>query len=255
VKTKRVLLVEDEPLLIDLYQERFSEEDFDLDIARDGNEALKKADKGADLILLDILLPGINGFEVLRRLKKNLDTRDIPVIVLTNLGSEQSDSDKQLAFSLGAVDYLVKSYHTPDEMEKILAVWPHKTYPDEGMAVLSEPTGEQALRASDLVKPLDGGKIFSVQQLMVMDYPEGQYWPLYYAQSISLTRFLVEQGTPTRFVEFVRDSQAHGPEPALLRHYQIKGFADLQSRWLAFARTSTASAVQTAEAAEPSATR
>ncbi|MDO8649804.1 MAG: response regulator [Candidatus Berkelbacteria bacterium] len=120
MKTKKVLLVEDEPLLIDLYQERFSEEDFNLEIARDGNEALKKADLGADLILLDILLPGINGFEVLRRLKRNLDTRDIPVIVLTNLGSEQSDSDKQLAFSLGAVDYLVKSYHTPDEMVEIV---------------------------------------------------------------------------------------------------------------------------------------
>lgn len=120
MKTKKVLLVEDEPLLIDLYQERFSEEEFKLEIARDGNEALKKADLGADLILLDILLPGINGFEVLRRLKRNLDTRDIPVIVLTNLGSEQSDSDKQLAFSLGAVDYLVKSYHTPDEMVEII---------------------------------------------------------------------------------------------------------------------------------------
>ncbi len=120
MKTKRVLLVEDEPLLIDLYQERFNEEDFDLEIARDGNEALKKADHGVDLILLDILLPGINGFEVLRRLKRNLETRDIPVIVLTNLGSEQSDSDKQLAFSLGAVDYLVKSYHTPDEMVEII---------------------------------------------------------------------------------------------------------------------------------------
>lgn len=120
MKNKRVLLVEDEPLLIDLYQERFGEEEFQLEIARDGNEALKKANLGADLILLDILLPGINGFEVLRRLKRNLDTRDIPVIVLTNLGSEQSDSDKQLAFSLGAVDYLVKSYHTPDEMVEII---------------------------------------------------------------------------------------------------------------------------------------
>lgn len=120
MKEKRVLLVEDEPLLIDLYQERFGEEEFELEIARDGNEALKKANLGADLILLDILLPGINGFEVLRRLKRNLDTRDIPIIVLTNLGSEQSDSDKQLAFSLGAVDYLVKSYHTPDEMVEIV---------------------------------------------------------------------------------------------------------------------------------------
>lgn len=120
VVKKRVLLVEDEPLLIDLYQERFGEEDFDLAVAQDGNEALKKARQGADLILLDILLPGINGFEVLRQLKRNLETRDIPVIVLTNLGSEQSDSDKQLAFSLGAVDYLVKSYHTPDEMVEII---------------------------------------------------------------------------------------------------------------------------------------
>lgn len=120
MKTKRVLLIEDEPLLVDLYQERFNEESFELKIARDGNEALKKADQNVDLILLDILLPGVNGFEVLRRLKKNLDTRDIPVIVLTNLGSEQSDSDKQLAFSLGAVDYLVKSYHTPDEMVEII---------------------------------------------------------------------------------------------------------------------------------------
>src|SRR3989344_5833226 len=120
IRIKRVLLVEDEPLLIDLYRERFGEEDFNLEIARDGHEALKKADQGADLILLDILLPGINGFEVLRRLKRNLDTRDIPVIVLTNLGSEQSDSDKQLAFSLGAVDYLVKSYHDPDEMVEII---------------------------------------------------------------------------------------------------------------------------------------
>jgi hypothetical protein len=148
----------------------------------------------------------------------------------------------------------------PHEVTHIVLaeLFPERQIPrwaDEGMAVLSEPTGEQALRASDLAKPLDGGKIFSVQQLMVMDYPEGQYWPLYYAQSISLTRFLVEQGTPTRFVEFIRDSQAHGAEAALLRHYQIKGFVDLQGRWLAFARTSTASAVQTAEASEPSTTR
>lgn len=117
---KRVLLVEDEPLLIDLYQERFKEEEFELVIAQDGNEALKKASKGADLILLDILLPGMNGFEVLRRLKRDLETRDIPVIVLTNLGSEQSDNDKRLAFSLGAIDYLVKSYHTPDEMVEVI---------------------------------------------------------------------------------------------------------------------------------------
>lgn len=119
--TKKVLLVEDEPLLIDLYEERFKEEDFELVTAETGEDALKVAEQGGvDLILLDILLPGINGFEVLRRLKGNMETRDVPVIVLTNLGSEQSDKDKQLALSLGAIDYLVKSYHTPDEMVEII---------------------------------------------------------------------------------------------------------------------------------------
>jgi len=119
--SKTVLLVEDEPLLIDLYEERFKEEDFELKTAETGEDALKVAEQGGvDLILLDILLPGINGFEVLRRLKSNIETRDIPVIVLTNLGSEQSDKDKQLALSLGAIDYLVKSYHTPDEMVEII---------------------------------------------------------------------------------------------------------------------------------------
>jgi DNA-binding response OmpR family regulator len=118
--TKKLLLVEDDPLLVDLYRERFSEEKFELLIAENGPAALKAADETVDLILLDILLPEMNGFEVLRALKKNPDTRDIPVIVLTNLGSEQSDKDKQLALSLGAIDYLVKSYHTPDELVKIV---------------------------------------------------------------------------------------------------------------------------------------
>ena len=118
---KSVLLIEDEPLLIDLYQEGWGDQAFDLMIAKDGEEGLKKANERPDLILLDILLPGINGFEVLRRLKQNSKTKDIPVVVLTNLGSEKTDKDKQLAISLGAVDYLVKSYHTPDEMLEVIS--------------------------------------------------------------------------------------------------------------------------------------
>lgn len=120
MEKKRVLLVEDEPILIDLYQEAFADAPFRLELAADGERALQAADRRPNLILLDILLPGINGFEVLRRLKKNGRTKDIPVIVLTNLGSEQTDKDKKLALSLGAVDYLVKSYHTPEEMVEIV---------------------------------------------------------------------------------------------------------------------------------------
>lgn len=119
---KRILLVEDEPLLVSLYKETFTEEQFVLDIAETGNDALEMVSRNRpDLVLLDILLPGMNGFEVLRKLKASLKTRDIPVIVLTNLGSEETDKDRQLALSLGAVDYLVKSYHTPDEMINIVS--------------------------------------------------------------------------------------------------------------------------------------
>lgn len=120
MEKKRVLLVEDEPLLIDLYQESFIDATFRLELVTTGEEALVAAQKRPNLILLDILLPGMNGFEVLKRLKANGKTKDIPVIVLTNLGSEQIDKDKRLALSLGAVDYLVKSYHTPEEMAEII---------------------------------------------------------------------------------------------------------------------------------------
>ncbi|MEX1051900.1 MAG: response regulator [Patescibacteria group bacterium] len=119
---KRILLVEDEPLLVGLYKEAFLDEPLILEVAETGQEALEQVGKNRpDLILLDILLPGMNGFEVLRKLKASAKTRDIPVIVLTNLGSEETDKDRQLALSLGAVDYLVKSYHTPDEMIKIVS--------------------------------------------------------------------------------------------------------------------------------------
>jgi hypothetical protein len=107
---------------------------------------------------------------------------------------------------------------------------------DEGMAVLSEPTGEQQLRAVELAEPLETGRLFRLQDLMVMDYPDGRYWGLYYAQSVSLTRFIVSQGTPAQFVQFVRDSQRNGVEAELKRTYRIDGFADLEKRWRAHAR-------------------
>ncbi len=108
---------------------------------------------------------------------------------------------------------------------------------DEGMAVLAEPVSEQSRRASELARPLAEGKLFELNKLMAMDYPDGKHWPLYYAQSISLTRFLVEQGSPAQFIQFVRDTQRQGIEAALKTSYQIDGFADLQRKWLAYARS------------------
>src|SRR3954470_18043009 len=124
---------------------------------------------------------------------------------------------------------------------------------DEGMAVLAEPPSEQHLRASDLDDPLASGQLFKLEQLMAMDYPDGKFWGLYYAQSVSLTRFLVEQGTPAQFVKFVQGAQQNGLEAELKRVYQIEGLPDLQQRWLAYARTHTSEATAAAPSA-PAAT-
>jgi hypothetical protein len=108
---------------------------------------------------------------------------------------------------------------------------------DEGIAVLAEPSAEQNLRAAELQEALASGQVFDVSKLMsMMDYPDAKDWSLYYAQSISLTRFLVEQGSPERFLKFVRDLPRTGAEAGLRDSYGISGFAELQNRWRDFAR-------------------
>lgn len=137
----------------------------------------------------------------------------------------------------------------PHEVTHVLLadLFPVKPIPrwaDEGVAVLSEPAAEQEKRMGGLDEVLDGGKVFSVENLMtVPDYPEGKYWPLYFAQSVSLTRFLVDQGKPGQFIDFLQGSQRKGVEPELKRVYGIENFADLQARWLAYARESSAARV------------
>jgi DNA-binding response OmpR family regulator len=115
---KNILLVEDDTILAEMYQEKLVNEGFKVTIAKEGESALKQAKKRPSLILLDIMMPGMNGFDVLKHLKADTLTQDIPVIILTNVGSQLADSDKALADSLGAESYLVKSYHTPDEIVK-----------------------------------------------------------------------------------------------------------------------------------------
>jgi hypothetical protein len=118
-------------------------------------------------------------------------------------------------------------------------LFPDKQIPrwaDEGLAVLAEPEKEQALRAADLEQPLASNKLFAPGDLFTMDYPKSDAWSLYYAQSVSMTRFLVESGSPASFIGFVRESQTSGPEPALRSIYKISGYDELQKRWLAYAR-------------------
>ncbi len=120
---------------------------------------------------------------------------------------------------------------------------------DEGIAVLAEPSTEQNLRALDLHDSLAAGQIFELRKLMSVETPEARDWSLYYAQSVSLTRFLVERGTPEQLIQFVRESHRKGIEPALRDVYRLGGFADLQARWQAYAREQLA-ATKVAEGGE-----
>ena len=107
---------------------------------------------------------------------------------------------------------------------------------DEGIAVLAEPNAEQETRAAELQEPLEAGRVFDLRKLMAMDYPDAKHWSLYYAQSVSLTRFLVERGPPEQFVQFVQNSQRDGIEAALRGTYGFGSFAELQERWTEYAR-------------------
>lgn len=113
----KILLVEDDAILVEMYEAKFMLEGHDVRIATNGEECLSLLkDFQPELILLDILMPKLNGFHVLKEIKKQPELRQIPVILLTNLGQAEVDMNQELAKALGVNDYLIKSHHTPDEV-------------------------------------------------------------------------------------------------------------------------------------------
>ena len=111
----RVLIVDDEPLNLELLRQELDVLGYEIDEARSGEEALRRAgEQPPDVILLDIMMPGMDGFEVCRRLKASEATRDVPVIFMTALSEI---ADKITAFEAGGVDYVTK----PFQVEEVLA--------------------------------------------------------------------------------------------------------------------------------------
>ncbi len=109
-----LLMVEDDKFLRDLIVQKLTREGFKMRGAVDGEEGLKMVrEERPDLILLDLILPGLDGFEVLKRLKADAGTKDIPVIVLSNLGQKE---DMDRAMAAGAEDFMVKAHFTPAEI-------------------------------------------------------------------------------------------------------------------------------------------
>lgn len=113
-KNSKVLLVDDDANLIELYSTVFRKNNLNFVIAKNGNQALDKAkSEKPNLILLDIMLPDVNGFDVLKQLRANPETKGITIWMLTVL-AEQSNKTK--AQELGADDYIVKSSYTPQQI-------------------------------------------------------------------------------------------------------------------------------------------
>ncbi len=110
----KILLVEDDPFLLNMYATKFELENFKVIVAEDGEKGVKLAMKESpDIILLDIILPKMNGFEVLKKLKDDKELSKIPVILLTNL-SQKNEIEQGLA--MGAKDYLIKAHFMPSEV-------------------------------------------------------------------------------------------------------------------------------------------
>ena len=112
-----ILLVDDDPYNLEVLSLCLSSYGFELSVATNGEAALKQSQiDPPNLILLDVNMPGIDGFETCRRLKKNEHTRDIPVIFMTALSDSGS---KVKAFSVGAVDYVTKPLQHEDVLARV----------------------------------------------------------------------------------------------------------------------------------------
>lgn len=118
---KKILIVEDDKFLRELIAQKLIKEGYDIGEAVDGEKGLKSIkEEKPDLILLDLILPGIDGFEVLAKMKEDPIMAQIPVIILSNLGQKD---DIERGLKMGANDYLIKAHFTPGEIiDKIKAV-------------------------------------------------------------------------------------------------------------------------------------
>ena len=121
MRQPKVLVVDDDQALLEMYSMRLKEEAFEVIVARNGEEALARAvDSKPDVILLDVMMPKVNGFDVLDILKSTPETKHIPVLILTVL---IQDADRERGLKAGAEDYLVKSETMPGQViEKVKQV-------------------------------------------------------------------------------------------------------------------------------------
>ena len=148
----KILLVEDDPLMMRMYQRKLVNDGYDVAVAVNGEEGMVKIRSfHPDLVLLDIMMPKLNGLQVLERTKADPTIASIPIIILTNLGGSEEDIEHGL--ELGAVAYLVKSAYRPDEViskvKEILLGYTHgKEVPQAATTAAAERVLEKTTQVS-----------------------------------------------------------------------------------------------------------
>jgi DNA-binding response OmpR family regulator len=115
---KNILLIEDDPFLVDIYTTKLKESGFNIEVATDGERGLRElSEKNFDLLLLDIVLPQIDGWEILEKIKvlsaniKHLE--NLKIVILSNLGQKE---EVEKGIEMGAIKYLIKAHYTPSEV-------------------------------------------------------------------------------------------------------------------------------------------
>lgn len=109
-----ILIVDDDALMCRMYETKFKTDGYNVSIASDGEQGLSKVrEEKPDIVLLDVMMPKMNGLEMLKKLKADKNIKDTPVILLSNVG-ESEDINKGL--EMGAVAYMVKASYTPTQV-------------------------------------------------------------------------------------------------------------------------------------------
>lgn len=155
----KVLIIEDDPLMSRMYQKIFTFEKYEVEMAGDGEEGLAKASSvNPTIILCDVMMPKMNGLQVLEKLKADPATKSIPVVMLTNLSGQQ---DAETALSHGAVKYIVKSEHEPKEVadmvKEIIAGYTRNEIPGaapSGPAPAAQPPASPAPPSEPAADPV-----------------------------------------------------------------------------------------------------
>lgn len=111
---KKMLLVEDDPLLIDIYTTKFKERGFDIVVVDQGKNVLEAIrEEKPDIVMLDIVLPHQDGWSILSKIKEDKDLKSTKVVVLSNLGQKE---EVEKGLKLGAAQYLIKAHYTPSQV-------------------------------------------------------------------------------------------------------------------------------------------